>query len=323
MLQRWLHLWLLLACLLAYFWPKLLGGGTVDPFLHSAQWLTWLISGTMFCVGCLLPRDEVVQVGKKWPTVLLGTCVQYGSMPLLAWLAGTLLKLPQDQFIGLMMVGCVPGAMASNVITMTAKGNVSYSVGLTTLATIVCPVVTPLALYLTLGKFASAEMLVKASLGLFREVVIPVVLGFGLCQRFPKLGEALRNPATVIANLAILWIIAVVVAKARAEFSSLTVTLLLALALVNGLGYAAGYWGGKAIGLDDAMRRALAIEVGMQNAGLGAKVAGDLFPDARGAGIPCVLFAFLCVFSATLLARWFSGRPLATEVTAPTTSPES
>lgn len=311
MLQRWLHLWLLLACLLAYFWPKLTGGGAVDPFLLSVPWLTWLISGTMFCVGCLLPRDEVIQVGKKWPTVLMGTCVQYGSMPLLAWLAGTMLKLPQDQFIGLMMVGCVPGAMASNVITMTAKGNVSYSVGLTTLATIVCPVVTPLALYLTLGKFASAEMLVKASLSLFREVVIPVVLGFGLCQRFTKFGEVVRNPATVIANLAILWIIAVVVAKARAEFSSLTVMLLLALVLVNGLGYAAGYWGGKAIGLDDAMRRALAIEVGMQNAGLGAKIAGDLFPDAKGAGIPCVLFAFLCVFSATLLARWFSSRPLA------------
>lgn len=310
MLQRWLHLWLLLACLLAYFWPRIVGAETADPFLLSAPWLTWLISGTMFCVGCLLPREEVVQVGKKWPTVLLGTCVQYGSMPLLAWLAGTLLKLPQDQFIGLMMVGCVPGAMASNVITMTAKGNVSYSVGLTTLATIVCPIVTPLALYLTLGKFASAEMLMTASLSLFREVVIPVVLGFSLCQYFPKFGESVRSPATVIANLAILWIIAVVVAKARSEFSSLTVALLLALVLVNGLGYAAGYWGGKAIGLDDAMRRALAIEVGMQNAGLGAKVAGDLFPDAKGAGIPCVLFAFLCVFSATLLARWFSNRPL-------------
>lgn len=310
MLQRWLHLWLLLACLLAFFWPRLWGAETADPFLLSAPRLTWLISGTMFCVGCLLPREEVVQVGKKWSTVLLGTCVQFGSMPLLAWLAGTLLKLPQDQFIGLMMVGCVPGAMASNVITMTAKGNVSYSVGLTTMATIVCPIVTPLSLYLTLGKFASAEMLMTASLSLFREVVIPVVAGFGLCQYFPKLGEKVRGIATVIANLAILWIISVVVAKARSEFSSLTVALLLALVLVNGLGYAAGYWGGKVIGLNDAMRRALAIEVGMQNAGLGAKIAGDLFPDAKGAGIPCVLFAFLCVFSATLLARWFSNRPL-------------
>lgn len=282
----------------------------MDPFLLSAPWLTWLISGTMFCVGCLLPKEEVKLVGRRWPTVLLGTCVQFGSMPLLAWLAGTFLQLPRDQFIGLMMVGCVPGAMASNVITMTAKGNVSYSVGLTTLATIVCPVVTPLALYLTLGKFASAEMLVKASLGLFREVVIPVILGFAMCQRWSRFGEEVRRLATMIANLAILWIIAVVVAKSRTEFHSLTGTLLLALLLVNGLGYAAGYWGGGVIQLDIPMRRALAIEVGMQNAGLGAKVAGDLFPDAKGAGIPCVLFAFLCVFTATLLARWFSSRPI-------------
>ena len=310
MLQRWLHLWLLLTSVLAYFWPRLVGAGSIDPFIASVPWLTWLISGTMFCVGCLLPKDEVLQVGRRWPTVLLGTCVQFGSMPLLAWLAGTLLKLPRDQFIGLMMVGCVPGAMASNVITMTAKGNVSYSVGLTTMATIVCPIVTPLALYLTLGKFASAEMLLKASLSLFREVVIPVILGFLICQKWTRFGEGVRQPATVLANLAILWIIAVVVARARAEFSSLTVTLLVALLLVNGLGYSAGYWGGRAIGLDEAMRRALMIEVGMQNAGLGAKIAGDLFPEAKAAGIPCVLFAFLCVFTATLLARWFSSRPV-------------
>ncbi len=310
MLQRWLHLWLLLTSVVAYFWPRLAGAGAVDPFLVSVPWLTWLISGTMFCVGCLLPKDEVIQVGRRWPTVLLGTCVQYGSMPLLAWLAGTLLQLPRDQFIGLMMVGCVPGAMASNVITMTARGNVSYSVGLTTLATIVCPIVTPLALYLTLGKFASTEMLLKASLSLFREVVIPVILGFMLCQKWHRFGEIVRQPATLLANLAILWIIAVVVARARAEFASLTVTLLVALVLVNGLGYAAGYWGGGVLRLDEAMRRALMIEVGMQNAGLGAKIAGDLFPDAKAAGIPCVLFAFLCVFTATILARWFSGRPI-------------
>lgn len=302
--------------MLSYLWPRLWGGAAFDPFLASLPWLTWLISGTMFCVGCLLPRDEVVQVGHKWPTILLGTCVQFSSMPLLAWLTGTMLRLPQDQFIGLMMVGCVPGAMASNVITMTAKGNVSYSVGLTTMATIVCPIVTPLTLYLTLGKLASRDLLLSASLGLFREVVIPVIVGFIICQRFPKFGERLRSPANVIANLAILWIIAAVVAKARGEFNNLTLSLLTALALVNCLGYAAGYWGGRAIRLDEAMRRALMIEVGMQNAGLGAKIAGDLFPNSQGAGIPCVLFAFLCVFTATLLARWFSGRPLPPAVTA-------
>ena len=322
MLQRWLHLWLFLTSLLAFLWPRLVGAGTVDPFLASVPWLTWLISGTMFCVGCLLPKDEVIQVGRRWPTVLTGTCVQYGSMPLLAWIAGTLLRLPQDQFIGLMMVGCVPGAMASNVITMTAKGNVSYSVGLTTLATIVCPVVTPLALYLTLGKFASAEMLMKASLSLFREVVIPVILGFAICQKWQRFGDLVRSPANVLANLAILWIIAVVVARARAEFSSLTVTLLIALLFVNLLGYAAGYFGGGVLGLDEGMRRALMIEVGMQNAGLGAKIAGDLFPDAKGAGIPCVLFAFLCVFTATLLARWFAAQPVPGTVPAGSTGPE-
>ncbi|RLS53871.1 MAG: bile acid:sodium symporter family protein [Planctomycetota bacterium] len=307
MLQRWLHIWLLLCSAVAYFWPQL-ASGLADPFVATKAWLSVMISGVMFCVGCLLPRDEVIQVGKRWPTILMGTAVQYLSMPLLGWSIGKLLQLPEEQYIGLMLAACVPGAMASNVITMTARGNVSFSVGLTTMATLICPLVTPLMLRLTLGDFASQKLLLSASSQLFREVVIPVLLGFAICQKWPAFGVRVRGTAAVLANLTIIWLIATFVALSRDKFSQVTFGVLTALLLVNVGGYLAGYWGGRVLRFDEAMSRALMIEVGMQNAGLGAKLAGDLFPDKPGATVPCTLYAFLCVCSATMLARWLSGK---------------
>ena len=316
MLQRWLHLWLLLCSAVAYFWPQL-GGTLPDPFLATKGWLSVMISGVMFCVGCLLPRDEVLLVGKRWPTILSGTAVQYLSMPFLGWAVGKMLRLPEDQYIGLMLAACVPGAMASNVITMTAKGNVSFSVGLTTMATLLCPLVTPLMLRLTLGDFASTSLLRSTSVQLLREVVLPVFVGFAVCQEWPQFGLRVRGPAATIANLTIIWLIATFVAIGRDKFAQTTAVLLLALGLVNVGGYLAGYWGGRLLRFDEAMSRALMIEVGMQNAGLGAKLAGDLFPDKPGVTVPCTLYAFLCVCSATMLARWIAGRPDSTTEAPP------
>mgnify|MGYP002527554365 CR=1 FL=1 len=85
----------------------------------------------MFAIGMMLPRDEVRQVSRRWPVVLGGTVIQFATMPLLAFTIGTLWNIRGDAFLGLMLVGCVgcvPGAMASNVLTMNARGNVSYSV---------------------------------------------------------------------------------------------------------------------------------------------------------------------------------------------------
>lgn len=151
MLERYLLGWLTLLCGVAFFWPQLLGE-SFDPFVASKPYIKWLITATMFAVGVMMPRDEVRQVRERWPHVLFGTAVQYGAMPLLGWLAARLSGLSVDYQIGIILVGCVPGAMASNVITMNAKGHTSYSVSLTTASTMLSPIIVPLKLGLAIGK---------------------------------------------------------------------------------------------------------------------------------------------------------------------------
>lgn len=332
LLQKYLLLWLIALSLLAFCWPDLwsaareaLPGGAAellrsdfDPFVETRvradvdqPWLTVLIVATMFCVGALLPADEVKQLARKWHSVLGGTCVQYVSMPLLAWGLARLFQLSPELTRGVVLVGCVPGAMASNVLTLAARGNVSYSVSLTTLATLVSPIVVPLALALTLGASIDRSILADASLKLLLEVVLPVVAGFSLCRLSPLLNRLMQRVGAAVANLSILWIIAVVVALTRDKLAEVTSLILAVLLILNLLGYLAGFGGGALLRLEPGMRRALMLEVGMQNAGVGAKLAVDLFQDMPTVAIPPAAYAFGCMLTGTILVQalmWRDGK---------------
>lgn len=313
MLQKYLLLWLILSSLLAGAWPDLLGQAAFDPFVASKQWLGWIVALVMFCVGTLLPVDEVKNVLRRWPLILGGTAVQYCSMPFLAWVMATSFGFSDDLKVGVIMVGCVPGAMASNVLTMIARGNVSYSVGLTTSATLLSPLVVPIVLKLTLGAQADIALLLKTATLLILQVVIPVVSGFFAC-RFSRLTVRLASQlAGPLANLSILWIIAVVVALNRESLKDLPVTLMLALLLINLGGYLCGQLGGRGLRIDAGMRRALMLEIGMQNAGIGASLAKSLFPDNPKIALPCGLFAFGCMTTGTVLAEILKRYPLTPE----------
>ena len=175
-------------------------------------------------------------VAQRWPTVLGGTLVQYISMPMLAFGLATVFQLPRDLFVGVVLVGCVPGAMASNVLTLAARGNISYSVSLTTLATLLSPIVVPLALSLTLRTRASIDSL-AISMQLLREVVGPVIAGYLLCNVWGRGAPVLRRVAGPLANLAILWIIATVVALNRDRLQQISWSVLSVLLLLNLGGY--------------------------------------------------------------------------------------
>jgi BASS family bile acid:Na+ symporter len=233
-----------------------------------------------------------------------GTAIQYAVMPLLAFVMGKTFGLADDAFIGIVVVGCVPGAMASNVLTLNARGNTSYSVSLTTTATLLSPIAVPFVLALALqSSGVDVGILKKTSRMLMITVVTPVLAGHLLSRRYPKLEKHSRKYGALIANLAILWIIAVVVAMSKSRLKQLQFDLLGALLAVNVLGYVAGYCGGWGMRLPEPMRRALTLEVGMQNAGLGAALALTLFPGQPGVAIAPAIYTFGCMLTGTMLAH--------------------
>jgi bile acid:Na+ symporter, BASS family len=306
MLERFLVVWLLALATVAYFWPKWLPG-LADPFAASKLVLPYLIALTMFSVGCLMRRDELRQVIRDWRSVLAGTIIQYTATPLMAYGFGRLFRLDEAHMIGVIIVGCVPGAMASNVLTLVARGNVSYSVSLTTVSTILSPAVVPLTMYLCLRTTIAVDPWDTAR-ELMMMVVGPVLLGRLACSQFGSLERLMQRVAPVLAPITILWIIASVVGQNRSSLGQGVGNVVAALAGINLLGYLIGYYSGAALRFPEGVRRALTIEIGMQNAGLGVALAARLFPDHKAAMVPPALFTLGSMVTATLLAQWWAAR---------------
>ncbi len=317
MLQRFLLGWLILLSLLAYYWPS--WNLEVDPFAVSKPYLGWIITVTMFLIGGLLPRDEIRQVLKSWPTVLGGTLVQYVTMPLAAYSIARIAGWEGEWLLGLILVGSVPGAMASNVLTLMARGNVSYSVSLTTTATLFSPIFVPLILLITLQQSLADPVAIAqtAFRDLLLQVALPVLSGYFLARWSSRAESMLQRIGPPAANLTILWVIATVVNANHARIAELEsgvlVRLLLLLLAINVAGYVAGWFGGGAMRLPNAKRRALTLEVGMQNAGLGATLASQWFPDQTIVSLPAALYTFGCMLTGTVLAQWWSRRVIVEE----------
>lgn len=338
LIQRFLLIWLSLLSLAAYYWPRF--GIPLDPFEHMAEILAYLIIVTMFGVGWMLPLNEIKNVASQWPKIIGGTLTQFLVMPILALGIGIGCGLSGDHLVGVILVGCVPGAMASNVLTIVSKGNASYSVSLTTLATIVSPVAVPamLAISATLVDESTRKVIESAGsesgnvyLGsgfrLLKWVVLPVVAGFTMGRLLPRYEATAKIVGSNVANLAILLIVATVVGDKRNELAQLTPIIFGCLLLLNFLGYLGGFSGGSLMKLPQPMKRALTLEVGMQNAGLGAVLAKDLFdkvdkerlteaiaPAIENAGsavaIAPVFYTFFCMFTGTILAWYWSSKPV-------------
>lgn len=316
MVQRFLVLWLLASSGAALFWPTL-APSSIDPWVAVGEdglvrprvSLGSIVAVTMFVIGALLPRDETERVLQQWPLILAGTATQYLAMPLLAFLTASAVSLPRELYIGVVLVGCVPGAMASNVLTLAARGNVSYSVSLTTVATLLSPVVVPLALLLTLSATAVIDPLAVA-LQLLREIVGPVVAGHLLSRRWQALARLFTVIGGPVANLSILWIIATVVALNRDRLAGISSLVLMVLLCLNVGGYLAGHLSARLLRIDEGMRRALVLEVGMQNAGVGTALAVRLFPEQPEVAIPTAAYTFGCMLTGTVLAWWFGRKPI-------------
>ncbi len=299
-LDQHLLLVLLSVGLLAYATPR---GPVLDSFLSSKAYLPYVFVLAMLSIGSVLPADEVRQTFAAWPSVVYGTLMQYTIMPALAFGLGYLLPLEPDLKVGLIICGCVPGAMASNVVTLMARGNVSYSVSVTSISTLLSPVVVPTAFGLLLGATVQTNPL-DTSWKLLWQVVLPVLAGFLLSRWSPHYSTLMRGWGPVLANAAILWIVGFVVAENRDYLVQSPPVLFAGLMALNLLGYVGGYLAGLLGGLDQGKIRALAIEVGMQNAGLGTVLALQLFPDRPAICVPTALYTFGCVLTGTILA-WF------------------
>jgi bile acid:Na+ symporter, BASS family len=254
---------------------------------------------TMFFVGTLVGREQVTGFRAAPWRAVVGVAGQYTIMPLCAWVASLPFDDPRVR-TGVVLVGCMPGAMASNVMTVLLRGDLVLSVTMTTLATLLCPLV--IALWLPI--LADARLDVPLGPLVWNAVwmvVLPVVAGIGLRWWRGSMPAAWHRTATLLASAAIVLIVLVVVAANRKALGQLGAPLALAMVGLNVTAYALAHALATLLRWPPAQRRTLVIEVGMQNAGLGSVLA--LAHLGAAGAVPSAFYTALCVFTASLAVR--------------------
>ena len=231
---------------ITFFVPGMMGWVNLqlftDPVSNRFTCQSIIIGVIMFSMGLTLTTEDFKILAQRPFDICVGAIAQYLIMPFLALGLTKLLNLPDGIALGLILVGCCPGGVSSNIMSYLCGGDVAFSVGMTTVSTILSPVMTPLLVsFLASGTHISIKAL-------------PMLVS------------------------------------------------------IVGLGYLLGYGAGRLVGMNTAKKRTIAIEVGMQNAGLATNLATTTaqFASTPESAIICAVSCTWHSISGTLLAGMFA-----------------
>ncbi|HHQ6582343.1 TPA: ketopantoate/pantoate/pantothenate transporter PanS [Serratia fonticola] len=298
-ITRLFPLWAVLLSIAAYYTPSTFTG--ISPYVST------LLMLIMFAMGVTLRLDDFKRVLSRPGPVAAGIFLHYLIMPLAAWLLAMLFRMPPDLSAGMVLVGSVASGTASNMMIYLAKGDVALSVTISAVSTLVGVFATPLLTRLYVDAEISVDIM-GMLFSILQIVVIPIGLGLIVHHSFTKTVKRVEPYLPALSMVCIVAIISAVVAGSQSHIASVGFVVIIAVILHNGIGLLGGYWGGKMLGFDESTCRTLAIEVGMQNSGLAATLGKIYFSPL--AALPGALFSVWHNLSGSLLAGYWSGRPI-------------
>ena len=264
-------------------------------------WINYLLMIVMFGMGLTMKLSDFAVVFARPRDVIIGCLAQFIVMPLLAFGLGKAFGLSNELLVGVILVGTCPGGTSSNVITYLSKGDTALSVGMTSINTLLAPFLTPALTYLYLRTTVNVD--VKSMfVSIIQVVIIPIGLGLMINKLFGKYTPKISDVLPTVSVTAICLIVAAVVSHNSEKILSTGLVIFAVVILHNLLGYLCGYLIGVLFKMDLPRKKAVAIEIGMQNSGLATTLAGTAFPNLAMATVPGAIFSVWHNISGAILA---------------------
>ena len=326
LLSTYTPLVVILAACVAAIWPQSFA------WVQQGQRPNVILGIIMLTMGCTLSTEDFKILLRRPTDILLGTIAQFTVMPFVAFGLSKLFGLNPYLSAGIILVGCCPGGVSSNIMSFLCRGDVAFSVGMTTVSTLLAPIVTPLMVLLLAGQEIEVD-----ALGMFKNICIVTLLPVAIGVLFNYVGSksAAKHTAlstqhtaqntthhtshttqnsshwfeqtkSILPGISVLSLACIVggvifTVSPRLHESGLSL-LFLTLCVVtlhNGLGYLLGYTFGRLAGFNTAKKRTISIEVGMQNAGMATVLANGFFatPAAIAANPLAALTVVPCAIS--------------------------
>lgn len=295
--SRWMAVIVLLAAVVSLVWPQKVG---VIP----TSWINWLLGVVMFGMGLTLKMQDFKIVFLRPKDILAGCLAQFCIMPLLALGLSRVFGLPEDLAVGVILVGCCPGGTASNVITYLAGGDLALSVGMTSVSTLLAPLLTPLLVWALAGTMVDVNVW-NMFLSIVQVILLPIAVGLLVKRFFPRMSDRMSAYLPAFSSLAIAFIVAIIVAANATRLYTSGLLVLLVVVLHNVLGFLFGYFFARLLKLNHTKRIAVCVEVGMQNSGLACSLAQQHFAHLAMATVPGAIFSVWHNVAGSFLAHLF------------------
>lgn len=295
--QKTFALWVVVFAALALWMP--------DLFVWLKGYIPWMLGIIMLGMGMTMSLQDFQGILRYPKAVLIGVVAQFVVMPGLAFLLCQLFQLPSEIAIGVILVGCCPGGTASNVITYMARGNIALSVACTSVSTLLAPLLTPAIFYLLASQWIQIDAM-SMFVSILQVILFPIVIGLLLRRFFARQVNRYIEVMPLISVVAIVAIVAAIIGASKAAILQSGALILAVVMLHNGLGFLIGYWASRWLTLSNYDSKAIAIEVGMQNSGLGVALAAVHFATSPITAVPSAIFSLWHNISGAILATYWA-----------------
>lgn len=281
-----------------------------------------LLQIIMLGMGTTMSIKDFEGVIQQPRAVFIGVACHFLIMPLLGYTLANTFSFPPEIAAGVVLIGCSPSGLASNVMCFIAKANVPLSITVTTLSTLLAPFLMPALMKLLAGQFIEISFL-KMMVEIMQIVIAPVIVGLILNRIFRKSAVMLNRVMPLMSMGGIILIVAIIAAAGRDSLLTVGWTLALCVLIHNLSGFTLGYWSARLFGMDEQSCRTIAIEVGLQNGGLASGIAVQMGKVAT-VGLAPALFGPIMNTNGSLLATYWSQRPVKeVALSEPSTRPVS
>ena len=304
MLSRWLanhaSAFIIAIALVTFFIPELF------KWVHGNT-QTVILGLIMLTMGLTLTTRDFKIVAQRPMDIFVGAVAQFLIMPGVAYLLVNVWHLEPALALGILLVGCCPGGVSSNIMSYLCHGDVAFSVGMTCASTILAPVMTPLLMQLTAGAIIEIDT-VGMFLNILIVTILPITIGCILNYYYSK-QESFKTLQTLMPGTSVILLACIVGGVISTVHDPLVerglILFIWTFAVVfchNSLGYLLGWLSGRLAGFNIAKKRTISIEVGMQNAGLATVLAGTFFAAQPLSVLPCAISCAWHSISGTILA---------------------
>lgn len=278
---------------------------TIGSFKLSAL-IVPLLQIIMFGMGTELSLKDFAQVIRMPKGIIVGIVCHYTIMPLIGFGVANLFNFPSEIAAGIILVGCCPSGLASNVMSYLARANLALSVSVTTISTLLAPFLTPFLMEILGGSFVEIHFWAMVW-DITKIVILPVVGGllfhYLVHGKFSWLDKAM--PILSMAGIAL--ILTVITAAGRDSLLKVGGLLILATFIHNVAGFFLGYWSARLLKFHERDCRTIALEVGMQNAGLASGLALTMGKLAT-VGLAPAIFGPMMNITGSSISSWWHNR---------------